>query len=76
MYQQNKQITHLKNNIMDPLLNYPDHIAIFSKMELSINKKELYSLFPNGAISFAVQLSRGKETALNMYNSFKQINSL
>lgn len=57
---------------MNPAINFPNYEDVFVKIEKSINKKELYSLFPNGLISFATQLSRGNQTAIIIYNSFNK----
>ena len=52
--------------IMD---KYSDSLVIFAKMKDIIPAKELNKLFPNGAISFTIQLNRGNATALQLYKS-------
>lgn len=52
---------------------YSDSSCIFAKMQDIVPAKELNKLFPNGAISFAVQLNRGNITAVQLYQSIKNL---
>ena len=52
---------------------YSDCFIIFAKMRDIINAKELNALFPNGAISFCVQLNRCNATALQLYKLVKSL---
>ena len=53
--------------------NYSDYSQIYAKMQRSIPAKELNVLFPNGAVSFAIQLNRGNVTAIQLYQSYTSI---
>lgn len=57
---------------MNPIIKFPNYEDVFVEIEKSINRKELYSLFPNGLLSFATQLSRENKTAIILYNSFNK----
>jgi hypothetical protein len=57
---------------MNPIVNYPNYNEVFVKIEKTINKKELYTIFPNAVLSFATQLSRGNIIAITFYNSFNR----
>lgn len=52
---------------------YSDSSVIFAKMQDIIPAKEINKLFPNGSISFAIQLNRGNATALQLYQSIKSL---
>jgi len=51
--------------------NFSDSDEIFAKIANIISKKEINKMFPNGSISFAIQLHRSNITAIQLYNSFK-----
>lgn len=57
---------------MNPAIKFPNYEDVFVKIEKHINRKELYSLFPNGLISFATQLSRDNKTAIILYDAFNK----
>lgn len=57
---------------MSPAIKFPNYEDAFVKIERHLNRKELHSLFPNGLISFAIQLSRENKTAIILYNAFNK----
>lgn len=54
-------------------MKYSDSSYVFSKMQNIIPVKELNALFPNGAISFAIQLNRGNAIAIQLYRLIKNL---
>ena len=52
---------------------YGDFAAVYAKMKQDIPAKELNTFFPNGAISFAIQLNRGNVTAIQLYQYYTSI---
>ena len=57
---------------MNPAIKFPNYEDVFVKIEKNINRNELHSLFPNGLISFATQLSRENKTAIILYDAFNK----
>ena len=58
---------------MSPYNQYPLLDEVFSELERAINKRELYNIYPNAVLSFAVQLSKGNKTAKYFYDTFIEI---
>ena len=57
---------------MNPVIKFPNYEDVFVKIEKNINRNELHSLFPNGLLSFATQLSRENKTAVILYNAYNK----